>query len=37
MKLNRSLAISTAIQECQKENIMGLLESEFPTSIVRET
>ncbi len=34
MKLNRSLAISTAIQECQKENIMGLLENEFPTSIL---
>lgn len=34
MKLNRSLAISTAIQECQKENIMGLLESEFPASIL---
>ena len=34
MKLNRSLAISTRIQECQKENIMGLLEKEFPTEIL---
>lgn len=30
MKLNRSLAISTSIQECKMGNIIGLLEKEFP-------
>jgi hypothetical protein len=30
MKLNRSLAISTSIQECIMGDIIGLLEKEFP-------
>lgn len=30
MKLNRSLAISTSIQECKMGDIIGLLEKEFP-------
>ena len=32
MKLNRSLAISSKIQECKMGNIIGLLENEFPSS-----
>lgn len=34
MKLNRSLAISSKIQECKMGNIIGLLEKEFPSSIL---
>jgi hypothetical protein len=34
MKLNRSLAISTCIQECKMGNIIGLLENEFPSDIL---
>lgn len=34
MKLNRSLAISTKIQECKTGDILGMLESEFPTSVL---
>ena len=34
MKLNRSLAISSKIQECKMGNIIGLLENEFPASIL---
>jgi len=33
MKANRSLAISSKIQECKMGNIIGLLENEFPTSL----
>src|ERR1017187_1041091 len=33
MKLNRSLAISSHIQDCKAGNIIGLLEGEFPSSI----
>jgi hypothetical protein len=33
MKANRSLAISSKIQECKMGNIIGLLEKEFPTSL----
>jgi hypothetical protein len=33
MKLNRSLAISSHIQECKAGNIVGLLEAEFPSSL----
>lgn len=36
MKLNRSLAISSSIEECKIGNIIGLLEEEFPTSIVED-
>ena len=36
MKLNRSLAISSKIQECKMGNIIGLLENEFPVSILKE-
>jgi hypothetical protein len=36
MKLNRSLAISTKIQECKMGNIIGVLEKEFPASIFEE-
>jgi hypothetical protein len=35
MKLNRSLAISSKIQECKMGNIIGLLENEFPVSILK--
>lgn len=35
MKLNRSLAISSKIQECKMGNIIGLLENEFPMSILK--
>ena len=35
MKLNRSLAISNKIQECKAGNILGLLEKEFPSSILK--
>ena len=34
MKLNRSLAISNKIQECKSGNILGLLEKEFPSSVL---
>jgi hypothetical protein len=34
MKLNGSLAISTKIQECKVGNILGLLEKEFPSSVL---
>jgi len=34
MKPNRSLAISSKIQECKMGNIIGLLEKEFPVSIL---
>jgi Transposase DDE domain len=36
MKLNRSLAISSKIQECKMGNIIGLLENEFPVSILKD-
>ena len=36
MKLNRSLAISTKIQECKMGNILGVLEKEFPVLSVEE-
>ena len=36
MKLNRSLAISSKIQECKMGNIIGLLENEFPASILND-
>jgi hypothetical protein len=36
MKLNRSLAISSKIQECKMGNIIGLLEKEFPASILKD-
>jgi len=35
MKLNRSLGISARIQECMKSDIIGLLEKEFPSSILQ--
>lgn len=35
MKLNRSLGISSNIQECKKGNIIGLLEKEFPASVLK--
>jgi hypothetical protein len=34
MKENRSLAISSKIQECKMENIIGLLEKEFPSAVL---
>lgn len=34
MKQNRSLAISSKIQECKMSNIIGLLEQEFPVSVL---
>ena len=34
MKENRSLAISSAIQECKMGNIIGILENEFPSAIL---
>jgi len=34
MKPNRSLAISSRIQECKMGNIIGLLEKEFPVSVL---
>ena len=34
MKQNRSLAISSKIQECKMGNIIGLLEKEFPASVL---
>jgi len=34
MKNNRSLAISSKIQECKMGNIIGMLEKEFPLSIL---
>ncbi len=36
MKLNRSLAISSKLQECKMGNIIGLLENEFPASIFKD-
>jgi Transposase DDE domain len=35
MKQNRSLAISSTIQECKTGDIIGLLENEFPSSVLR--
>lgn len=37
MKLNRSLAISTSIQECKMGDIIGVLEQEFPSHILEES
>ena len=37
MKLNRSLAISSKIQECKRGNIIGLLDKEFPTAVLQES
>jgi len=37
MKLNRSLAISSQIQDCTKSNIVGILEDEFPSMIFEQT
>lgn len=34
MKDNRSLAISSKIQECKMGNIIGLLENEFPSEVL---
>jgi len=34
MKQNRSLAISSKIQECKMGNIIGILENEFPSAIL---
>ncbi len=34
MKQNRSLAISSTIQECKTGDIIGLLENEFPSSVL---
>jgi len=34
MKENRSLAISSKIQECKVGNIIGMLEKEFPSSVL---
>ena len=34
MKQNRSLAISSKIQECKMSNIIGMLEKEFPSSVL---
>ncbi len=34
MKQNRSLAISSKIQECKMANIIGLMEHEFPVSVL---
>lgn len=34
MKLNRSLAISNHIQDCKAGDIIGLLENEFPSSVL---
>ncbi len=34
MKHNRSLAISSTIQECKTGDIIGLLENEFPSSVL---
>jgi len=36
MKLNRSLAISTNIQEFKTGNILGVLEKEFPADVLEE-
>jgi len=34
MKQNRSLAISSKIQECKMGNIIGMLEKEFSLSVL---
>ena len=34
MKQNRSLAISSKIQECKMGNIIGVLENEFPSAVI---
>ena len=34
MKQNRSLAISSKIQECKMGNIIGVLENEFPSAVL---
>jgi len=36
MKLNRSLAISSKIQECKSGDILGMLSAEYPSSILEE-
>ena len=36
MKLNRSLAISSKIQDCKMSNIIGLLEKEFPSHVLEQ-
>jgi len=36
MKLNRSLAISSKIQDCKVGDVIGLMEKEFPSSILSE-
>ena len=36
MSLNRSLAVSSKIQECKRGNMIGLLEKEFPTLVLQE-
>ena len=36
MKLNRSLAISSKIQQCKMGNIIGLLEKEFPSLVLKQ-
>lgn len=36
MKLNRSLAISSKIQECKSGNILGMLSEEYPSSVLEE-
>ena len=37
MKLNRSLAISSKIQQCKRGNIIGLLDKEFPTAVLQQS
>jgi hypothetical protein len=37
MKLNRSLGISSNIQECKMGNIIGLLEKEFPIGVLEKS
>lgn len=34
MKANRSLAISSKIQECRTQDILGMLENEFPQTVL---
>jgi len=36
MKLNRSLAVSSKIQECKAGDILGMLSQEFPASILED-
>jgi len=37
MKLNRSLAISSKISECKTGDIIGFLEKEFPSSVLKKS